>query len=106
MEPWQEKLPRSAETGELALKIAQIYYERCGDTMKIIPACCLQECPAFFLFPKEHLAFYEIEALFDIEVAYSQAEAEKCRYFTISERDPSGLHAKINQWLHQDHLLS
>jgi hypothetical protein len=58
------------------------------------------------MFPKESLAFYEIEALLEVHVADSKEEAEQMHYFTLAMQDPKPLSDALHIWVHQDHLLS
>ena len=90
----------------IVLELAKLHYERCGEHLNLIPVCCLESTPAFFMFPKEHLAFYEIGELLNIEVADIQEQAEKMKYFVLSAQDPKPLDDVLRVWLHQDHLLN
>jgi hypothetical protein len=96
----------TGECVEMALRLGTLHVERCGTPIEMIAVCCLKHLPVFFLFPKEHLAFYEIEALLEVHVAGSQAEAEQMHYFTLAMHDPKPLSDALQVWVHQDHLLN
>jgi hypothetical protein len=72
----------------------------------MVPVCCLTHTPVFFMFPKENLAFDEIEALLEVPVASSQAEAEQMHYFTLAMHDPQPLSEALHIWIHRDHLMN
>lgn len=91
---------------ELAVKMSRLHAERTGECIDMALACCLRGSPAFLIFPKEHLAYYEIEELFDIEVADSKEAAEKCGYFVISVDSAQELRVMLSRWEHQDHLTN
>jgi hypothetical protein len=96
----------TGECTEIAVRIGALHVERCGTHITMMPVCCLQYVPAFFLFPKESLAFDEIEALLEVQVADSQAEAEQMHYFTLAMQDPKPLSDALQIWIHQDHLMN
>jgi hypothetical protein len=94
------------ECGAIALRLNELHEERCGTQIEIVVACCLDHGPAFLLFPKAHLSYYEITELLDVQVAGSQAEAEQMYYFTLAMQDPRPLSEALDVWVHVDHLLS
>jgi hypothetical protein len=96
----------TAECGSIVLALNQLHQERCGDTIPMIVACCVNDCPAFFLFPKAHLAFYEIGELLDIDVAGSQAQAEQMAYFTLAMQDPTPLSDALAVWVDHDPIAN
>jgi hypothetical protein len=96
----------TAECGRTALPLSQLHLERCGEPITIVAACCLARVPAFFLFPRAHLAFDEFGPLLDIQVAASQAEAEQMHYFALAMHDARPLAQALERWIHTDHLLS
>jgi hypothetical protein len=94
------------ECGAIALQLNQLHEARCGTPIEIVVACCLDHVPAFLLFPRESLSYYEITELLDVHVAGSQAEAEQMHYFTLAMQDPTPLSQALNIWVHIDHRLS
>jgi hypothetical protein len=94
------------ECGAIALRLNALHEERCGTHIEIVVACCLDNGPAFLLFPKESLSYDEITELLDVHVANSKAEAEQMHYFTLAMQDPTPLSEALNAWVHIDHLLS
>jgi hypothetical protein len=94
------------ESGAIALRLNELHEERCGTQIEIVVACCLNNVPAFLLFLKENLSYYEITELLDVQVAGSKEEAEKMHYFTLAMQDPTPLSQALNIWVHVDHLLS
>jgi hypothetical protein len=94
------------ECGALAMKIGTLHHERTGEHVSMIVPCCLEAHPAFFIFPKEHLHFYEIEQVLGIEVADSKEAAEKYRYFVVAESDPIPLRDLLDQWVRHEHLVN
>jgi hypothetical protein len=96
----------TGECGAIAVRLGALHVERCGTHIDMLPVCCLQHTPVFFLFPKENLAFYEIEALLEVQVAGSKAEAEQMHYFTLAMQDPQPLSEALRIWIHQDHLMN
>ena len=94
------------ECSEIALQLNELHEERCGTQIEIVVACCLNGVPAFLLFPKENLSYYEITELLGVHVAGSKEEAEKMHYFTLAMQDPTPLSEALNVWVHTDHLLS
>jgi hypothetical protein len=96
----------TGECVEIAIRIGTLHVERCGAPIDMIAVCCLNKVPVFFLFPKASLAFDEIDALLEIHVAGSQAEAEQMHYFTLAMHDPTPLRDALQVWVHQDHLLN
>jgi hypothetical protein len=94
------------ECGEIALRLNELHEERCGTHIEIVVACCLDNGPAFLLFPKENLSYYEITELLGVHVAGSKEEAEKMHYLTLAMQDPTPLSEALNVWVHTDHLLS
>jgi hypothetical protein len=96
-------------TGEcvaVAVRIGALHVERCGTHIEMIPVCCLKYVPVFLMFPKESLAFYEIEALLEVQVAGSKAEAEQMHYFTLAMQEPKPLSEALHIWIHHDHLMN
>jgi hypothetical protein len=96
----------TSECAQTVLQLNRLHQERCGTPIEMVVACCLESGPAFFLFPKESLAYYEIGELLNIEVADSKEQAEKMKYFVLSAQDPKPLDDILRVWLHQDHLLN
>ena len=96
----------TAECGSTVIKLNQLHVERCGSAIEIIVACCLRDGPAFFMFPKENLAYYEIAELLGIEVSASQEQAEQMSYFTLAMVDPKPLSDDLKVWVHHDPLLN
>jgi hypothetical protein len=97
----------TAECGSIVLALNQLHEERCGATIPtMIVACGVPNYPAFFLFPKENLAFYEISTWLDITVADSQEQAAQMSYFTLAMQDPKPLGDALAGWLYRDHLTS
>jgi hypothetical protein len=76
----------TAQCGAMALQLNQLYMDRCGAPIEMVIACCVKDCPAFFLFPKQSLAYYEINELLDVQVAESKAQAERMAYFPLAVR--------------------
>jgi hypothetical protein len=96
----------TAQCGAIALQLNQLHMDRCGGPIEMVIACCVKGCPAFFLFPKESLAYGEITELLDVQVAGSQAEAERMAYFVLAMEDPGPLSQLLHVWVHQEHFLS
>jgi hypothetical protein len=96
----------TGECTEIAVRIATLHAKRCGTHIDMLPVCCLQHTPVFFMFPKESLAFYEIESLLEVQVAGSKAEAEQMHYFTLAMQDPKPLSEALQVWIHHDHLMN
>ena len=88
------------------MQLANLHLERCGYPIGVIPVCCLANHPAFLLFPKEYLAYDEIEELIEIKLTWTQEQAEKMTFFAIDMQDPQALSDALNVWIKMDHLTS
>jgi hypothetical protein len=96
----------TGECSDIAVRIGVLHVERCETHIDPIPVCCLKDLPVFLIFPKEYLAFYEIEALLGVQVARSKAEAEQMHYFAVAMQDARPLHDALQLWIHHDHLMN
>jgi len=96
----------TAECGSTVLALNQLHEERCGASIPMIVACCVKDAPAFLLFPKESLAYYEIGELLDVQVANSKEEAEQMAYFTLAMQDPTPLSDALLVWVYKDPIVN
>ncbi len=96
----------TTECVDVAIRMGTLHHERTGEHIEMVPVCCLKENPAFFLFPREHLAYYEIDLCLNIEVSSSKEVAENTDYFTVSKSDPKLLNILLEHWLHRDALTN
>jgi hypothetical protein len=96
----------TGECVEIAVRIGALHVERCGTPIDMVPVCCLTHVRVFLMFPKESLAFDEIDALLGVQVAGSKEEAEQMHYFTLAMQDPKPLSEALHIWIHHDHLMN